>query len=65
VTAGKPNRRISHFLLLPNRYSQRTAVAEAVWYQSWRCWCDELKTSGKCYKIQVFNPLEYAASIST
>jgi hypothetical protein len=53
VTAGKPNRRISHILHLPNRYSQRTVVAEVVWYQSQRYWCNELKTGAKCYKTQM------------
>lgn len=39
VIEGKPNRRISHFLLLPNRHSQQTVVVEKVWCQprQWRC----------------------------
>ena len=61
MTEGKPNRRISHVLLLPNKHSQQTVVAEKVWYQSRQWKWDVLKTSRKCYEMTTYFICAYAA----
>jgi len=47
MAEGKPSRRVSHFLLPPNRHSQWTVVADKVWYQPQQWRCDVLETSKK------------------